>query len=208
MSAAISLGQLLQSADPELFLEPVRATLIDASFAEALRCNRVSLDSEHVLGIDEDWQRLVAPLRLLQPQAVFVICTGTMQQTDTLKLILKAANIVPRRVCLLLSSAVGQLVGSAEVADFFSLKFLPFQVSIAYLPIYLNAIVKSEATNLEAHIFSSHLCRDAYQPLLRKAEAEAERGNAKSIADRLVPVARKKLKLLTHELAGALLSLG
>lgn len=204
-----SLTDLLRQADADLFSETRAATLLDVSFAEALRSRGIATDTKHVLGFDGDWHRLSAPLRLLQPQAVFVLCLGTLQQADSLKQLFRSAHITPRRVCLLLPTSANLYLGSSEVMDLFSLKFLPFKVSIAYLPVYLNPVLKpSDHLNLEVHILSNHLCRDAFPPLLLRSETVAEKGSSASIADRLSPVARRRLKVTTHELAGALLSLG
>jgi hypothetical protein len=201
-----TLSSLLYESNPEIFEEEDRRlVLMDACCAETLKHNGVSFDrSSTIVSLDSDINVISKIVELYQPQAVFCLMMGTSLQLDHLKKILRHLNMSKPKVCLILPSSIS-VFSSQNIVETLSLKFLPFQISIAYLPFYLCPYFK-KTSKFELYTLSNHLARNTYEPCLSSV---SDNTSSTNLSDRVTSLAdRITLKLLTHELAGALLSLG
>ena len=182
--------------------------MLDASSSESLLRNAISLPPRlTILSIpssgSKEFGHLVPLLHSIQPTLVFAFFLGTESQLTTLKKLLLASNLkAVRRVIFILPTFLASST-SVTLSESLALKFIPFQISVSYCPIYLCPILPSQlSSRFEVHIFSTLACRSLYQPRLSDGDSGESSGG---IADRLKTKDRLLLKRFSHELAGALI---
>lgn len=189
------LNDLLLEADGELAIDSNTLIILDEYWAESFKHNFVDLDENlSIVGLPGD---LKLSDRQPAPSGLFCIVQGSSSQLTSLKKLLLVSNFTQcKRIVLILPPSVALFLSGENL----SFKFLPFQISIVYLPLFLSPILASQRIQLQ--LLSSPTCRVFHQPHL--APADPYTSTVPSIADRLYPTDRLTLKLLTQELAGAL----